>query len=287
MASLLLRPTWDRMRVFCSLAVLAATLVVLQLYGVMLLAQTPAQEAPPDQPVIAQGPPPGDATLPFGISEEVGRQSLGTLEMDLHSVVALPLATVLGAALALRPRRRGTPHRSSQVIQTQIILAIIGALVMIVVGNSLARAFGVVGAAGLVRYRAKIDDPKDAGVMLTTLAVGLGCGIGMYGLALFATAFLIGVLWVIESFEPMARQEFVLEVKAKEAPKFQPKVEALLRRRRVRYELRESNPEEFSYLVEMPMDVKTDSISAEIIALDPDPGTGVEWKTDKNKKKAA
>ena len=59
-------------------------------------------------------------------------------------------------------------------MQTQIILAIIGALVMIVVGTSLARAFGVVGAAGLVRYRAKIDDPKDAGVMLTTLAVGLG-----------------------------------------------------------------------------------------------------------------
>ena len=34
---------------------------------------------------------------------------------------------------------------------------------MLVVGSSLARAFGIVGAAGLVRYRAKIDDPKDAG----------------------------------------------------------------------------------------------------------------------------
>ena len=46
------------------------------------------------------------------------------------------------------------------MIQTQIILAIIGALVMLVVGASLARAFGVVGAAGLVRYRAKIADPR-------------------------------------------------------------------------------------------------------------------------------
>ena len=43
---------------------------------------------------------------------------------------------------------------------------------MLVVGSSLARAFGIVGAAGLVRYRAKIEDPKDAGVMLSTLAVG-------------------------------------------------------------------------------------------------------------------
>ena len=72
-------------------------------------------------------------------------------------------------------------------------------------------------------------------------------------------------------------------MKSKEAIKLQPTVESLLRRRRVRYELRESTPEEFSFFVEMPMDVKTDGISAEIIALDPDPGTGVEWKTEKKK----
>jgi uncharacterized membrane protein YhiD involved in acid resistance len=137
-----------------------------------------------------------------------------------------------------------------------------------------------------VRYRAKVEDPKDAGVMLTTLAVGLACGIGLYGVALFGTVFLMGVLWTIESFEPRARQQFILEVKAKDASKLQPKLEALLRRRRVKYELREVKPEEFSYMVEMPMEVKTDSISAEIIALDPDPGTGVEWKTE-GKKKAA
>lgn len=244
--------------------------------------QQPAQEQTVQQAPAAPVRPPADPT-PFGMSEEVGPQSFGTIEVDLHSLVALPLATALGAALALRPRRRGTPKRSSPVIQTQIILAIIGALVMIVVGTSLARAFGVVGAAGLVRYRAKIDDPKDAGVMLTTLAVGLACGVGVYGLAAFSTAFLIGVLWIIESFEPRARQQFILEVKAKEAAKLQPKIEALLRRRRVKYELREVKPEEFSYMVEMPMEVKTDSISAEIIALDPDPGTGVEWKTEKKK----
>ena len=67
--------------------------------------------------------------------------------------VRLPLAAGLASVLALRPRRRGTPHRQPPVIQTQIILAIVGAVVMLVVGTSLARAFGIVGAAGLVRYR--------------------------------------------------------------------------------------------------------------------------------------
>ena len=116
--------------------------------------------------------------------------------------------------------------------------------------------------------------------MLTTLAVGLACGIGVYGLAVFATVFLMGVLWVIESFEPSARRSSSSRSKRRKPRKLQPKIEALLRRRRVKYELRESKPDEFSYFVQMPMDVKTDGISAEIIALDPDPGTGVEWKTE-------
>jgi hypothetical protein len=81
-------------------------------------------------------------------------------------------------ALALRPKRRGTPKRQPAVIQTQIILAVIGAVIMLVVGASLARAFGIVGAASLIRYRSKIDDPKDAVVMLAALAVGLASGVG-------------------------------------------------------------------------------------------------------------
>jgi len=103
-----------------------------------------------------------------------------------HALERLPVAVALASVLALRPRRRGTPRRQAQVIQTQIILAIVGAVVMLVVGASLARAFGIVGAAGLVRYRAKIEDPKDAGVMLSTLAVGLAAGVGLWMLAGFA-----------------------------------------------------------------------------------------------------
>src|SRR6266480_3289035 len=136
--------------------------------------------------------------------------------IDSHALIALPLAAALGTLLALRPRRRGTPNRSTPVIQTQIILAVIAAVVMLVVGTNLARAFGVVGAAGLVRYRSKIEDPKDAGVMLSTLAVGLAAGVGLWMLAIFATAFILVVLWVVESFEPTATQVFTLKVSAKD-----------------------------------------------------------------------
>ena len=72
------------------------------------------------------------------------------------------------------------------------MLALVGAMVMMVVGSSLARAFGIVGAAGLIRYRAKIEDPKDAGVMLSTLAIGLASGVGLYLFAIFATCLRAG-----------------------------------------------------------------------------------------------
>src|SRR5919206_543775 len=108
----------------------------------------------------------------------------------------------------VRPRSRHRPQRQPPVIQTQIILAIVGAVVMLVVGSSLARAFGIVGAAGLVRYRAKIEDPKDAAVMLATLAIGLASGVGLWALAIFGTAFFLVVLWIVESFEKKATHLF-------------------------------------------------------------------------------
>ena len=67
-------------------------------------------------------------------------------------------------------------------------------------GLALAAA-SIVGAAGLVRYRSRIEDPKDAGVMLSTLAIGLASGVGLWLLASFTTLFVLAVLWMIESFE--------------------------------------------------------------------------------------
>ena len=170
------------------------------------------------------------------------------------------------------------------MVQTQIILAVVGAVVMLVVGTSLARAFGIVGAAGLVRYRAKIDDPKDAGVMLSTLAVGLAAGVGLWMLAAFSTAFVLGVLWLVESFEPKARQLFMLNVKAKEPAPFRRKLESLLGRHRLQFELRSSTPDSVTYEVRVPLEKRIDRLSNEILKLDPDNETAVEWEEKKEKK---
>jgi uncharacterized membrane protein YhiD involved in acid resistance len=200
------------------------------------------------------------------------------------ALVRLPLAAVLASVLAVRPRRRGTPHRKPPVIETQIILAVVGAVVMLVVGSSLARAFGIVGAAGLVRYRAKIEDPKDAGVMLSTLAVGLAAGVGLWMIATFATAFILAMLFVIESLEPIAVKTFELKVKAKDTAPLKPKLEELLKRNRLEFELRTSTSEEVCYEVKLPLDKHTDRLSNVILKLDPENTNGVEWDEKKEKK---
>jgi uncharacterized membrane protein YhiD involved in acid resistance len=203
-----------------------------------------------------------------------------------HAVIRLPLAALLGAALAVRPRRKGTPPRQPAVIQTQIILAIVGAVVMLVVGSNLARAFGVVGAAGLVRYRAKVEDPKDAGVMLSTLAVGLASGVGQYVMAGFSALFILVTLWVIESFEPAGRKLFELKIKmGKDTDDRRKEFDAILARAQVDFDLLSSSDEEVCYEVLVPLEMQKDRISTAILKLDPAGHGAVEWTEKKPKTK--
>ena len=201
----------------------------------------------------------------------------------LEAMVRLPLAAALGSALAMRPRRAGTPPRKPAVVQTQVILAVMGALVLIVVGANLARAFGVVGIAGLIRYRAKVDDPKDASVMLAGLGVGLACGVGLLYLAAVATVFLLALLWVLESKEAEIAAPFTLKVTTADPAGLRKSVEALLRRHKLGYELRSWGHEELVYAVNVPLAMKTDELSTSLVGLSGKDKVGVEWDEKKNK----
>jgi uncharacterized membrane protein YhiD involved in acid resistance len=241
-----------------------------------LLAAWPVAAQPPANPIEAQ------ATEPLERPVRAPHPPHPLHEID-DAMIRLPLAAALGTALALRPRRRGTPPRDPAVIQTQIVLAVVGAIIMLVVGASLARAFGIVGVASLIRYRSKIADPKDAVVMLSALAVGLASGVGLYALSVFSTAFLVAALWVIESFEHGLKR-FDLRVKAgPDTDMLRPKIEEILRRFGLRYELRVLADEEVCYDVAVPLETRTDRVSNAILKLDPEGHASVEWR-DKNAK---
>ncbi len=250
----------------------AAGLMALLLGPALLLAQPSAAE------------PPRAETFAQSLQRE--SDAISPMHEIYAALIRLPLAALLGTALALRPRRKGTPARDQAVIQTQIILAVVGAVIMLVVGASLARAFGIVGAANLIRYRSKIEDPKDAVVMLGSLAVGLASGVGLYALSVFSTMFLVVLLWIIESFEAESKQRFSLNVKAgKDTDSLRPKVEAILKRFELAHELRTASDEELCYDVQVPLDLPTDRVSNAILKLDPDGHAAVEWSEKKNKTK--
>ncbi|MGB2716057.1 MAG: DUF4956 domain-containing protein [Vicinamibacterales bacterium] len=252
---------------------IAALCALLWLLAPVILLRAAAAQPPPQNPQLEQQQRQDTDTHPIHAMHEID-----------DAMRRLPLAAALGAALALRPRRRGTPPRQPAVIQTQIILAVVGAIIMLVVGASLARAFGIVGVASLIRYRSKIDDPKDAVVMLCALAVGLAAGVGLYALSVFSTFFLVAALWVIESFEK-GLKSFDLTIKlGKDTDGARSQVENILRRYQLKFELRTSSDEEVCYDVQVPLELKTDRVTNAILKLDPEGHASVEW-TEKKKAK--
>jgi uncharacterized membrane protein YhiD involved in acid resistance len=119
--------------------------------------------------------------------------------------------------------------------------------------------------------------------MLCALAVGLASGVGLYALSVFSTAFLVAALWVIESFEH-GQKRFDLRVKAgPDTDALRPKIEEILRRFGLKFELRVSADEEVCYDVAVPLETRTDRVSNAILKLDPEGHASVEWR-DKNSK---
>jgi uncharacterized membrane protein YhiD involved in acid resistance len=248
------------------------------LLALLLAACLPAAAA------AMQVPP--ELTQPQAARPQAGEEGYDLWDEIRDAAVKLPLAAMLGAALALRPRRRGTPPRQAAVVQTQIILAVVGAVIILVVGASLARAFGIVGAANLIRYRSKIEDPKDAVVMLSALAVGLASGAGLFALAVFSTLFLVGALWVIESFEPERQKRFEVTIKAGEdTDALRPRIERILDGHNVSFELRTSSDDEVTYDASLPLDVQVDDVTNALLRLDPEGHAAVNWSEKKVKSK--
>lgn len=104
-------------------------------------------------------------------------------------VLRLACAGLLAALLAFRPWRRimGMKALKNETSQAQVMIAISGALMVAIIGDSTARAFGLVGLGGFIRFRSGIKDPRDAAVMFIMIGVGMACGIGEVPLALVAT----------------------------------------------------------------------------------------------------
>ncbi len=108
-------------------------------------------------------------------------------------VSSLIVALVCGLAIAwiYRWTYRGTSYAPS-FVRSMVVLPMITALVMLVIGSNLARAFGLVGAMSIIRFRTAVKDTHDIVFIFFTLAVGLAAGVGLHAAAWLGTL-VIGV----------------------------------------------------------------------------------------------
>src|SRR5688572_8076068 len=203
----------------------------------------------------------------------------------------LLLAALLGAALAYRPRRKILALKQNPYVsQTQILLAIVAAALMIIVGDNAARAFGIFAAVSLVRFRTNIRDPKEVTVLLICMALGLAAGVGRWDLAVVLTVFSLVVLWLLEWREPeQVFRSMELKVTTKNVVSTQKALRQVFKQHGFDKELRaidrEATEESLGsivYSVDVSPSVSTDEISADLLALDGQNVEGIEWDQKKS-----
>jgi Domain of unknown function (DUF4956) len=229
----------------------------------------------------------------FGIhaSEATPTDSEPREVVALRVLIRFLIAALLAALLAFRWRRGlSLTRRNPYVAQTQILLAVVAAAMMMIVGDSAARAFGIFAAASLVRFRTNIRDPKETTVLLICLGVGLACGVGRLDMALILTAFVLLALWILEYFE--AAQIFRsmdLRIETRNVDQTHQVLKRLFERHGCTFELRqlergatEGSTGTIVYELSLGTEATTDELSAEIMADDPENIAGLEWEQKKS-----
>jgi hypothetical protein len=125
----------------------------------------------------------------------------GSLPLPELSALFLRIivATLLGGLLAFRLWRPILPlglQPSRQVAEAQTLIAAAGVVMVVVLGDHPARAFGLVGLGAFIRFRAPISDPRDASVTIFMIGIGMACGLGLLAMAAGAT-FIVGLILVL------------------------------------------------------------------------------------------
>lgn len=196
------------------------------------------------------------------------------------------LAAFLAALLAFRPRRGiSISLRNPYVAQTQILMAVVAGAMMMVVGDSAARAFGIFAAASLVRFRTNIRDPKEITVLLICLAVGLAAGVGRWDMAVVLTIFVLLALAILEFFEQsQVFRAMEVTVKTRKVDRTNQVLQEVFSRSKLDTELRELDREDeedpmgkIVYIVNLSTGLSTNRLSEEIFAADAENIDTIEW----------
>lgn len=151
--------------------------------------------------------------------------------VDVFIVMILALTSALIIGVIYKKTHKGISYSQSYV-HNLVIMEITIAVIMMVVGSNIARAFSLVGALSIVRFRSAIKDPKDVGFIFYAMAAGMAIGTRFYllGIAFTITMALIVYLLHILNFGSKNVMNKILKVYMNEDLKMQveEKLDSLL-----------------------------------------------------------
>jgi uncharacterized membrane protein YhiD involved in acid resistance len=209
-----------------------------------------------------------------------------------RSALSFMLAALLAAGLAFRPHK-GLPalQRNPYVAQTQILIAVVGAAMMLVVADNVARAFGIFAAASLVRFRTNIRDPKEITLLLVSLSIGIAAGVGHPEISITLALFVLLTLWVLERYEPaQVFRAMELKVKTRHVEKTDEILKEVFKKHSIDAEMRKIDREDedhpmgtILYYVSISPAISTDLMSDEIFSTDSNNIDSIEWDQKKSR----
>jgi hypothetical protein len=126
-----------------------------------------------------------------------------TKQVPLQDAAArLGAAFAMGcvAALTYRLTMRNKGGGDS-FLATLVLLALLVALVTVVINDNLARAFSLVGALAIVRFRTVVEDTRDTAFVIYSVVMGMAAGLGSFYTPLLAMPVVLLVAWF---FRPKA-----------------------------------------------------------------------------------
>jgi len=105
------------------------------------------------------------------------------------------------------------PGYSDSFVNSIIFLSLITSLVIMVIGNNLARAFGLVGAMSIIRFRTAIKETLDIVYIFFGLAIGMAAGVGYHRLAIVGSLFIGTILFLFSKTNlfTLRKEQYLLQ----------------------------------------------------------------------------
>jgi uncharacterized membrane protein YhiD involved in acid resistance len=124
--------------------------------------------------------------------------------LDVVIVLALSFALSAFIGWIYKITHRGTSYTQSFVF-TLVLNGMVVALVMMVIGSDIARAFSLVGALSIIRFRNAVRETRDVGFIFFTMAIGMAVGTRFYLLAVIGAVIISLVILLMTRFDWYAR----------------------------------------------------------------------------------